>query len=131
MAHFAQLDENNVVTDIIVVGNDEILDSNGEESEELGIAFCKNHAGADTNWKQASYSNKIRFRYPGVGYSYNSELDAFIEPKPFASWTLDTETATWVSPAGAAPALTEADIAARRYYVWNEETLSWTTASIS
>ena len=125
MAHYAQLDENNIVTQVIVVANSDITDENGNEVEEIGIAFCKKLLGEDTNWKQTSYNNKIRVRYAGIGYSYNEELDAFVAPKPFASWLLDTETADWVSPIGPAPALTEAEIEARSFYVWDEENGVW------
>ena len=121
MAHFAQLDENNVVTQVIVVSNEDTSDSNGVEVEEIGVAFCKKLLGADTNWKQTSYNNNMRVRYAGIGYSYNAELDAFIPPQPYASWTLDSETADWVSPLGAAPSLTEEEQAAFSYYRWDED----------
>lgn len=125
MAHYCQLDENNVVTQVIVVSNDDCTDANGNEIEEIGIAFCKKLLGAETNWKKTSYNNNIRVRYAGIGYSYNEELDAFIPSQPFPSWTLNTETADWVSPVGPAPELTEAEVTARSYYTWNEETGAW------
>jgi hypothetical protein len=125
MAHFAQLDENNIVTQVIVVGNDDCTDANGNEVESIGVAFCQKLLGAETNWKQTSYNNSIRVRYAGIGYSYNAELDAFIAPKPFASWVLNEETADWVSPVGPAPALTEAEVTALSYYTWDEENGEW------
>jgi len=125
MAHFAGLDENNVVTQVIVVSNDDIKDVNGNEVEEIGVAFCKKLLGADTNWKQTSYNNTFRVRYAGIGYSYNEELDAFVAPKPFESWVLNTETADWESPVGPAPALTEAEIEALSFYRWDEEAGAW------
>ena len=125
MAHFCQLDENNIVTQVIVVSNDNCMDANGNEVEEIGIAFCKKLLGEDTIWKKTSYNNNIRVRYAGIGYSYNEELDAFIAPKPFASWILNTETAEWVSPVGPAPTLTDAEIGGHSYYVWNEEECKW------
>ena len=121
MAHFCKLDENNVVTQVIVVSNDDIKDVNGVEVEEIGVAFCKKLLGAETNWKQTSYNNNFRVRYAGIGYSYNETLNAFITPKPFASWVLVEETADWVSPLGAAPTLTEEQITSRSFYRWNEE----------
>ena len=121
MAHFAQLDENNVVTQVIVVGNDDIKDVNGNEVESIGVAFCQKLLGANTNWKQTSYNSNMRVRYAGIGYSYNAELDAFVAPQPFASWTLDSSTADWVSPLGAAPALTDDEVAAGSYYRWDED----------
>lgn len=121
MAHYAQLDENNVVTQVIVVSNDDIKDVNGNEVEEIGVAFCKKLLGADTNWKQTSYNNNMRVRYAGIGYSYNAELDAFVPPIPFPSWKLVKETADWESPLGPAPELTEEQIASRSFYRWDEE----------
>ena len=121
MAHFAQLDENNVVTQVIVVGNDDIKDVNGNEVESIGVAFCQKLLGANTNWKQTSYNSNMRVRYAGIGYSYNAELDAFVAPQPYASWTLDSGNADSVSPLGAAPALTDAEVEARSYYRWDED----------
>ena len=125
MAHFAGLDENNVVTQVIVVANEDTSDSNGVEAEEIGVAFCKKLLGADTRWKQTSYNNNFRVRYAGISYLYSEELDAFIAPKPFESWTLVEETADLVSPVGPAPTLTEAQVEARSFYRWNEEELEW------
>ena len=120
MAHFAKLDENNVVTQVIVVDNKDITDPHtGQEDEILGIAFCKKLLGG--NWKQTSYNNSMRVRYAGIGYSYNAALDAFIPPQPYASWTIDSETADWVSPLGTAPELTEAEAEAMSFYSWDEE----------
>ena len=121
MAHFAQLDENNVVTQVIVVANEDTSDVNGNEVEEIGVAFCKKLLGADTNWKQTSYNNNFRVRYAGISYTYNEELDAFVPPIPFSSWVLNNETADWESPLGAAPTLTEEEIAARSFYRWDED----------
>ena len=120
MAHFAKLDENNVVTQVIVVDNKDITDPHtGQEDEILGIAFCKKLLGG--NWKQTSYNNNMRKRYAGIGYSYNAALDAFVPPQPYASWTLDNDTADWVSPLGAAPDLTEAEVEAKSFYRWDED----------
>jgi hypothetical protein len=120
MAHFAKLDENNVVTQVIVVDNKDIIDPHtGQEDEIYGIAFCKKLLGG--NWKQTSYNNSMRVRYAGIGYSYNAALDAFVPPQPFASWTLDNDTADWVSPLGAAPELTEAEAEAMSFYRWDED----------
>ena len=120
MAHFAKLDENNVVTQVIVVSNEDITDPHtGQEDEILGIAFCKKLLGG--NWKQTSYNNSIRVRYAGIGYTYNAALDAFVPPKPFESWVLVNETADWQSPIGPAPELTQEQIDARSFYRWDEE----------
>ena len=125
MAHFAGLDENNIVTQVIVVANEDTTDTNGVEVEEIGVAFCKKLLGAETNWKQTSYNNNMRVRYAGTGYLYDAELDAFIAPKPFESWTLVEETADWESPLGPAPELTEAQVESRSFYKWDEENLAW------
>ena len=121
MAHFAKIDENNVVTQVIVVANEDTSDTNGVEVEEIGVAFCKKLLGADTNWKQTSYNNNFRVRYAGISYTYNEELDAFIPPKPWPSFVLNNTTADWQSPLGAAPELTEEEIASRSFYKWDED----------
>jgi hypothetical protein len=130
MAHFAQLDGNNLVTQVIVVSNDDTSDSGGVETESIGVAFCQKLLGASTNWKQTSYNSTIRGNYAGIGYTYMSNVatlgvgstDIFISPQPYASWTLSTTAAQWAPPAnpGDAPALTDAEVAANKYYVWNE-----------
>ena len=114
MAHFAQL-ENNVVTQVIVVANQDILNEQGQESEELGIAFCSNLLGG--TWKQTSYNARIRKNYAGIGYTYDETLDAFIAPKPFNSWVLDQDKAQWKAPVDYP---TE-----EGRFTWNETTLTW------
>ena len=116
MAHFAQLDENNVVTQVIVVANDELL-LDGVESEAKGVIFCKSLFGEDSKWVQTSYNATIRKNYAGVGFKYDSALDAFIAPKPFDSWTLDEDTAQWEAPT---PYPTDGKI-----YYWSEDDLTW------
>ena len=111
MAHFAQLDENNVVQQVIVVSNNELLDANGVEREELGIAFCQKLFGG--NWKQTSYNSSFRKNYAGIGYTYYPDLDAFISPKPYESWVLNTTSKEWEAPT-APPS-----------FVWDENTQSW------
>jgi hypothetical protein len=92
MAHFAEIDENNIVKQVIVVHNNELLD-NGVESEAKGIAFCQSLLGG--NWVQTSYNNNIRYNYAGIGYTYDADLDAFIAPKCHTEAILDTATAKW------------------------------------
>jgi hypothetical protein len=125
MAHFAQLDENNVVTQVIVVSNADTSDASGVEVEEIGVAFCKKLLGADTKWKQTSYNNSIRVRYAGIGYTYNETLDAFIPPKPFDSWVLNETTTNWESPIGPAPELTQEQIDSSSLYRWDDENQTW------
>jgi len=121
MAHFAELDENNVVKRVIVVGNADTSDANGVEKEHIGAAFCERLLGG--TWKKTSYNGNIRKRYAGIGFTYNAELDAFVPPKPYASWTLNTTTADWQAPV----ALPEDAGTGEppKAYRWNEETLSW------
>ena len=114
MAHFAQLDENNVVTQVIVVGNKDCADANGVEKESIGIAFCERLFGG--NWKQTSYNGTIRKNYAGIGYTYNADIDAFVPPKPFASWVLNEETAQWNAPV---------PMPEEGMWSWDEETVSW------
>jgi len=83
MAHFAQLDENNIVLQVIVVSNQDIIDENGVESEQLGIEFCKNLLGNNTNWVQTSYNKKFREKYAGIGDLYDSENDIFISRRDY------------------------------------------------
>lgn len=129
MAHFAELDENNVVIRVIVVSNDEIKDPlTGEEVEMLGIAFCKKTYGG--NWIQTSYNGNIRKQYAGIGYTYNEELDAFIKPKPFDSWILNPDTAEWESPIGNHPEITNEQILSGLLYEWDEKLLQWNLKSL-
>ena len=78
MAHFAKLDKNNKVVEVIVISNNDILDENGNESEEKGIKFCKKLYGENTNWKQTSYNNNFRGRYAGIGIYYDCTIDEFV-----------------------------------------------------
>ena len=124
MAHFAQLDENNVVTQVIVVGNSDCADANGVEKESIGVAFCEHIIGG--TWKQTSYNGNIRKNYAGIGYTYNADIDAFVPPKPYASWTLNNETAQWEAPV-AMPA--DAGTGEPpKMYSWDEATTSWVEA---
>ena len=114
MAHFAQI-ENNIVTKVIVVDNKDTANEEGVEIEQIGIDFCSNLLGG--TWKQTSYHARIRKNYAGIGYKYDATLDAFIPPQPFASWTLNNETAQWEAPV-AMP--TDG-----KQYTWDETTTSW------
>lgn len=116
MAHFAKLNENNVVIDVCVVNNNELLDENGQESEIKGIDFLISLLGHQ-NWKQTSYNGKFRKNYAAIGYSYDPIHDAFISPQPFSSWNLDPETCKWIAPIEMPQD--------GKVYRWNEETMSW------
>jgi hypothetical protein len=117
MAHFAKLDSDNIVTQVVVVNNDILLE-NGTESEQKGIDFLTRLFGAAT-WKQTSYNGSIRKNYAGVGYKYDSAKDAFISPQPFASWTLNETTCTWESPV---PMPTDG------VYNWDDANQQWVLA---
>ncbi|CAB4154101.1 hypothetical protein UFOVP637_23 [uncultured Caudovirales phage] len=93
MAHFAELNENNKVTQVIVVHNNELLDENGNELEQKGIDFCVNLFGGI--WVQTSYNATIRKNYAGIGYIYDATRDAFIAPKCHEEATLDEATCQW------------------------------------
>jgi hypothetical protein len=96
MAHFAQLDSNNKVLQVIVVANEELL-FEGVENETKGVIFCRSLFGEDTNWRQTSYNATIRKNYAGIGYTYDEDLDAFYAPQPFGSWVLNDD-AQWEAP---------------------------------
>jgi hypothetical protein len=119
MAHFAKLDDNNIVIDVNVVNNDALDASNEEES---GIAFLTEWSGGYSNWKQTSYNGTFRKNYCGVGFTYDIERDAFIAPKPYESWTLNEETCQWEAPE---PYPDDENV-----YIWNEDSLSWQLADI-
>lgn len=119
MAHFAELNEDNIVINVIVVNNSDCLDENGIENEAVGVAFCQGLLGSETRWKQTSYNSKFRRQYAGAGYLYFEPLDVFVEPQPYLSWTFDTATANWVSPA---PKPSVPDI---YNLVWDEENQEW------
>jgi hypothetical protein len=82
MAHFAELDANNVVLNVLVVSNDDITDDNGQEQEALGIAFLQQLFGAGTRWVQTSYNANFRGKYAGIGDTYDSVADVFVAPEP-------------------------------------------------
>ncbi len=115
MAHFAELDENNIVTRVIVVHNNELVDTSGNESEAKGVEFCSTLFG-HTNWVQTSYNNNMRKQFAGTGYTYDSDSDVFVAPQPYPSWSLD-DNSDWQAPTP----MPEDD----NMYSWNEETQSW------
>lgn len=115
MAHFAELDANNVVLRVIVVANKDTADASGEEKEHIGKAFCERLFGG--NWVQTSYNGNFRKRYAGIGYTFDPNLDAFITPKPFPSWTLNQTTCDWEAPV---PMPNDG-----KRYSWDEAAQSW------
>ena len=106
MAHFAEIDENNIVLRVNVVNNEVITDGDGVEQEQLGADFLIGLLGG--TWKQTSYNTRggvhslegtpFRKNYAGIGYTYDATRDAFIELQPFPSWTLNEDTCIWEAP---------------------------------
>ena len=119
MAHFAELGENNVVLRVIVVADQDTMDAKGQEVESIGAEFCRRLLGGV--WKKTSYNGRIRKNYAGEGYVYDSARDAFIAPKPFASWVLDEDTCRWQAPV---PYPSDGEL-----YKWNEDAGAWQLAS--
>jgi hypothetical protein len=116
VAHFAQLDVNNVVLRVIVVNNDDCKDADGNESEEVGIAFCKSLFGEGTVWKQTSYNKNFRKNYAGVGHTYDPARDAFIAPSIYQCWVFDEESCQWKPP--------EPHVYDGKRYYWDEVNLT-------
>ena len=121
MAHFAEVDSNNIVLRVIVVSNDDVLDNNGQESEQVGIDFCKNIFGQNTNWVQASYNNNIRGVFPCEGFIWNPELNIFYPPQPFPSWFLNVEMCAWLPPVP----LPDDHDSGTHHATWNEDLRRW------
>lgn len=121
MAHFAQLNENNTVIQVVVISNEDIQNLDFPESEPIGIAFCKQLFGEDTNWAQTSYNASFRKNYAEIGGQYDKTRDAFIPVKNslYPSWVLDETTCCW--KATIPYPSDDGD------YIWNEETLTWIT----
>lgn len=115
MAHFAKLDLNNIVTEVLVVNNSVLLNSDGTESELKGKEFLNNLLGSAT-WVQTSYNNNFRKQYAGIGYAYDESNDVFIIPPPFSSWLLN-ENFDWQPPT---PYPDDGQA-----YNWNEGTQTW------
>jgi len=117
MAHFAKLDENNIVIEVHGLDNNELIDDNGIEQESKGIDFLVNWSGGYTKWKQTSYNANFRKNYAGIGYFYDETKDAFIPPQPYPSWLLNENSYQWEAP------ITIPTDDGR--YIWDEITTSW------
>jgi hypothetical protein len=109
MAHFAELDADSIVVRVLVVPN---------EQENRGHDYLATDLGLGGTWVQTSYNATIRKNYAGIGYTFDSGRDAFIPPKPFASWTLNEDTCNWEAPV--------AYPTDGKFYSWDEATTSWT-----
>jgi hypothetical protein len=118
MSHWAEIDENNIVTRVLV-------GDNNDPADDEGYQWLIDNLGG--TWKKTSYNTiagqhtlggtPLRGNYAGIGYSYNEELDAFIPPKPFESWTLNTEKFNWDAP--------KAYPTDGKFYTWDEEGQNW------
>jgi hypothetical protein len=119
MAHFAQLDENNIVIQVIVIDNTAIGEPNFSypNTEILGQHFIQKDLNLSGTWKQTSYNRKFRKNYAGTGFTYDPVRDAFIPPKTYPSWVLNEDTCIWESPV---PVPDD-----NKLYCWDEPTLSW------
>tara|TARA_R100000773_G_scaffold23816_1_gene20977 strand:+ start:1312 stop:1755 length:444 start_codon:yes stop_codon:yes gene_type:complete len=140
MAHFAKINENNIVTKVITISNDVLIDNNGEEQEQLGIDFLNNLYKTDNViWKKTSYntyngkhyyenesgervesedqSKAFRKNHAGIGHTYDATRDAFIRPKPYDSWVLNETTCDWDAPIS--------EPSDGKNYKWDESSNSW------
>jgi hypothetical protein len=120
MAHFAQIGQDNLVLQVIVVNNADVGNLPFPESEPIGIAFCQSLFGSDTAWAQTSYSASFRYNYAGIDFVFDptpSPNGAFIAPKPYPSWLLNTTTYQWQAPV---PYPNDG-----KKYWWDEETQQW------
>ncbi len=115
MAHFAKLNDQNVVTDVIVIANRDTSDASGVEKEYIGAAYCERLLGG--RWVQTSYNSSFRKRFAGKGMVYNEDLDAFVRAKPHEGWTLNETTAEWEAPI---PMPEDG-----KFYIWDDATLNW------
>jgi hypothetical protein len=109
MAHFAEINSQNLVLRILVVP---------DEEQHRGQEFLASDLKLGGTWIQTSYNGNIRKNYAGIDYTYDSQRDAFIPKKPFDSWVLDEETCNWFPPI---PYPQDG-----KKYNWNESTINWT-----
>lgn len=123
MAHFAKLNEHGTVTEIHCVHNNEMLDENGNESEQKGIDFLVNWSGGHPYWKQTSYNGSFRKRFAGVLYRYEPAYDAFIPPRPFVKWIFNEEILDWEPPI---PYPSDDKI-----YRWDDNSTSWIEVNVN
>ena len=137
MAHFAKLGSNSKVIQVLTLNNGDMLNADGVEDETVGQQYLERHNNWPAQmWIQTSYNTQggthknggtpLRGNYAGIGYIWDEDNNIFYPKKPYASWVLNTTTATWHSPIGDAPDdLTDEEKAARTHYVWNEGTGAW------
>jgi len=120
MAHFAQMDENSIVIQVVVVNNDTIDNLPFPESEPVGIAFLHELYQNNDTWLQTSYNANFRAHYAGIGFSYWPDIDQFVPPSPYPSWIYNPTTMQWEAPVPKPYPIPKGYVA-----VWNEETQQW------
>ena len=136
MAHFAKLGANGKVIAVLTLNNSDMLKASGVEDESVGQQYLERHNNWPAQmWIQTSYNTvggkhskggtPFRGNYAGIGYTWDEDNNIFLPKKPFNSWVKDVATASWKSPIGDAPALTEEQKTALSYYQWNEAGQSW------
>ena len=128
MAHFAQIDENNIVTRVLVIEQDVIDTGEFGDPATWVQASYNTRAGVyytpNTSTKDPDQSKAFRKHYPGVGFKYDETRDAFIPPQPFPSWILDEDTCLWQAPVPIPPSSGENEI-----HEWDEDSQSWIAPS--
>jgi len=136
MAHFAKINDDNEVINVLTVNDADVLNDQNVETESVGQTYLETHNNWPANkWIQCSYNTfknthreggtPFRGNFPSVGFTWDSTNNIFWEPKPFSSWVKHNDSATWKSPIGDAPALTTEEEEAGKYYLWNETDQSW------
>ena len=139
MAHFAKIGMSSKVISVLTLDNKDMLNADNKEDESVGQQYLQRHNNWPAQmWIQTSYntaggkhnsgddSKALRGNYAGIGYTWDEDNNIFYPKKPYASWVLNTTTASWHSPIGDAPDdLTDEEKAARTSYVWNEDGKSW------
>jgi hypothetical protein len=117
MAHFARVNDENIVEYVMVVDNQDCGNLDFPESETIGRVFIGTVLRLPGKWYQTSYNNNFRKNYAGVDYTYDKTRDAFIAPKPYSSWILNEETCKWEAPIP----MPDSD----HSYKWDEENQEW------
>ena len=137
MAHFAKLGSNSKVIQVLTLNNGDMLNADGVEDETVGQQYLERHNNWPAQmWIQTSYNTSggthklggtpLRGNYAGIGYIWDEDNNIFYPKSPYASWVLNTTTASWHSPIGDEPDdLTDEEKEAGTHYAWNEDAKSW------
>tara|TARA_B110000285_G_scaffold170419_1_gene190738 strand:+ start:97 stop:522 length:426 start_codon:yes stop_codon:yes gene_type:complete len=136
MAHFAKISETNKILTVLTLDNKYMLNADGVEDESVGQQYLETHNNWPSHlWIQTSYNTyhnthrnggtPFRGNYAGIGYTWDEDNQIFWYTKPYLSWVKHIESASWKSPIGDAPSLTEEQQNNTSYYEWNEENQSW------